>query len=446
MFGGGTKKAYDWKNKNPKPTGCTHFAPYQGPKELFADPDSSCAKSVGNWIKYVRDLPQNNGTIDYPKLHTAFADIIIAYYAELYKDDIDGWWIDNAHENGDQANCGEGSTCSTDYVDRAAIHAAIRRFQPNVPISFNGGCGQRFPLKVCDGDVGTDDYTSGHPSPLGGGTPTMVFDDVNYAMVTSTENSDNGYYTHSSGWKMLSHVFMPTGTHWNGPTIANVWTIPYPYSTAYNWKNFDWGNTVTQQNGWNVNATDWFSRTLKAGGAWTWNLPRESNEPNTYWLFHRNHMAMVNHVASEYNKNKGPTAAPTTASPEATPTMLPSSSPGEVCTDSTSSFPNKNRKGNIVYRNCEWVGGKPEKLDRRCRKEKTSSHCPNTCGQCQAYGCSDSMHIFQITRKDDTTKDIPCSWLTKKPLKLEKRCNKPIFATTCRETCELQNDVVDCSL
>jgi hypothetical protein len=59
-----------------------------------------------------------------------------------------------------------------------------------------------------------------------------------------------------------------------------------------------WGDTVTTKEGWNSNATDWFSRALDADGAWTWNLPRASNDPDTYFLFHSNHLELVKQVTS----------------------------------------------------------------------------------------------------------------------------------------------------
>jgi len=60
-----------------------------------------------------------------------------------------------------------------------------------------------------------------------------------------------------------------------------------------------WGDTVTTKEGWNSNATDWFSRALDADGAWTWNLPRASNDPDTYFLFHSNHLELVKQVTSD---------------------------------------------------------------------------------------------------------------------------------------------------
>ena len=315
MFKAGSGQAFDVKFRSTplRPT-CTATSPNNGPSPCFANPDNCCSPSMGNWIKYVKNL--NGDTIDYPKLHTAFADVIIDYYAEKYKNDIDGWWFDHAQE---ASNCGAGSTCRKDFIDKTAVRNAIRTHQPNVPIAFNTcSNAQKSPLQICA--TGFEDFTAGHPKPLGGGNPTLPFESGNYPMVTSVEGTPDGFFD-SSGWKSLGHVFMPTGSAWNGPTIPNVWTTPYPYTTAYNANDPNWSVGVTNSNGWNPDAEDWFTRVLARQGAWTWNLPRYSNSPNTYFLLHPNHLEIVKEAVSSL------VVSPTTQAPTLAQTSSPTSSP-----------------------------------------------------------------------------------------------------------------------
>lgn len=324
MFKAGSSQAFDVKYRTfPIRPSCIATAPKNGPFPCFADPDSCCSPTMGNWIKYVKDL--NGGTIDYPKLHLAFADVIIDYYAEKYKNDIDGWWFDHASEAN---NCGSGSTCRNDFIDKTAVRNAIRAHQPNVPIAFNTcSNAQKSPLQICA--AGFEDFTAGHPKPLGGGSPTLPFESGNYPMVTSVEGTPDGFFD-SSGWKSLGHVFMPTGSAWNGPTIPNVWTTPYPYTpVTYNYLDTTWGDGVTNADNWNPDAEDWFTRVLAGQGAWTWNLPRQSNSPQTFFLLHPNHLELVKEAASSLipSNTPAPTTSPPITSPPTTSTISSTVSP-----------------------------------------------------------------------------------------------------------------------
>ena len=295
MFKHGSDFAFDvFRRTTPIRDNCIRTPPNAGPKACFTNPENCCSPSIGNWIKYVQDDYAGTNDIDYPTLHNAFADIIIEYYANTYQNDIDGWWFDHANEN---SGCGAGSTCNKDVIDKTAVRNAIRKHQPNVPIAFNScSNAQKSPLQICSPNL--EDYTAGHPKPLGGGNPTLPFEEENYPMVTSVEETLDGFFD-NSGWKSLGHVFMPTGNKWNGPTIPVVWTTPYQYdSLPYQESNFEWGSQVTTLNGWNVNATDWFNRVITTKGSWTWNLPRQSNGPNTYFLLHPNHLELVKIAAS----------------------------------------------------------------------------------------------------------------------------------------------------
>lgn len=341
MFKAGSDSAFDVSRRTfPIRDPCIRIPGRDGPLPCFDDPDSCCSPSIGNWITYVKDI--NGGSIDYPKLHTAFADVIISYYAETFQNDIDGWWFDHAKENG---SCGSGSTCKNDFIDVAAVKNAIRTHQPDVPIAFNTcSNSNKVPLQICSPSF--EDFTSGHPNPLGGGNPTLPFDDDNYGMVTSIEETPDGFLEDDDGWKVLAHVFMSTGTAWNGVTITNVWTTPYPYTVPYDYLNLDWGDTVTAANDWNTNATDWFTRSLTAGGAWTWNLPRQSNDPGTYFLLHPNHLELIkSSLISSDPPTKSPTESPTeslTILPSLSPTKLtefPSESPTESPSESPTQIP-----------------------------------------------------------------------------------------------------------
>jgi hypothetical protein len=310
MFKHGSDFAFDVKRRyTPLRTDCIRTPRKDGPKACFDDPDNCCSPSMGNWIKYVKGMYDEDEAMDYPKLHTAFADVIIGYYADKYSNDIDGWWFDHASE---AASCGAGSKCRNDFIDKTAVRTAIRTYQPNVPIAFNTcSNAQKSPLQICA--HGFEDFTAGHVKPLGGGNPTLPFESGNYPMVTSVEGTANGFFD-SSEWESLGHVFMPTGIKWNGPTIPPVWTTPYPYTPEdYTDSDMTWSERVSTADGWNPDAADWFSRVLAAGGAWTWNIPRQSNGPDSYFLLHPNHLAVVKNAV-----DSGTTLAPTPAPSGAT--------------------------------------------------------------------------------------------------------------------------------
>jgi len=60
------------------------------------------------------------------------------------------------------------------------------------------------------------------------------------------------------------------------------------------------------------------------------------------------------------------------------------------------------------------------------------SHCPEVCGKCPLYGCSDSQGTFLM--EDGCDRD--CSWLQgSSARRKEIECEKPSVAKTCRATC-----------
>ena len=89
MFKHGTSKAFDVKGRTtPLVPDCTVTAANVGPAACFSNPENCCSQALGNWIEYVKNLDYSSGIsgkgigeIDYPKLHEAYADKIVGYYA-----------------------------------------------------------------------------------------------------------------------------------------------------------------------------------------------------------------------------------------------------------------------------------------------------------------------------------------------------------------------------
>lgn len=124
---------------------------------------------------------------------------------------------------------------------------------------------------------GLEDYTVGHPSPVQRTSPS---DMANLCMVTSVESTPDGFLVDESGNESLAHLFMPMSNTWNG----------------INFKQAD--GTDRFPNVWEEEqAVDWMSRILTAGGAWTWNIPRQSNAPDTLSLLRTDFVDFINNVA-----------------------------------------------------------------------------------------------------------------------------------------------------
>ncbi|BAJ00350.1 PPC domain-containing protein [Shewanella violacea] len=175
------------------------------------------SKSMTNWAKWVTNKYGSASDDNYKK---AYAEVIIAEYAQRYGSLIDGWWFDH-------------SSCANIPL----LHKITKAANPAVILAFNKG--QKVPL--INNNPGYEDYTSGHPTPLRRST---VSNDINLPMVESIEASSNGYVDDGAGHKSLGHMFMPLGNTWNSG--LSVWPLS--------------------------KAVDWITRVNNACGAWTWNV------------------------------------------------------------------------------------------------------------------------------------------------------------------------------
>jgi hypothetical protein len=164
---------------------------------------------------------------DFAIAKKAYAEKIVSYYAQKYGTAVDGWWFDQGWD-----------------TDPALLAAACHSGNPDAVFGVNRG--PKVPLQVNNKNV--EDYTCGHPTPI---AKTKPSDPVNEQNVEAIEATPDGFLT-DDGWDVLGHMFMPMGTSWNGLHRDRM--------------HIEW--TLEQ-------AVDWKSRVLQAGGAWTWNLPRE---------------------------------------------------------------------------------------------------------------------------------------------------------------------------
>ncbi|GFH51681.1 predicted protein [Chaetoceros tenuissimus] len=157
----------------------------------------------------------------------------------------------------------------------------------------------------------------------------------------------------------------------------------------------------------------------------------------------------------------GPTASPShspSASPSAKPSPSPSKSPTRapiigtrsptkapvgdspgVCKDSgcaverIADFSGRKLQaavGSITTRSCKWVGRK--NTTKRCSYKYMTSHCPDTCGTCSLYQCSDSLATFYLWQSD---KETCASLAALTDVKIEKFCRYKTVAGKCPVTC-----------
>jgi hypothetical protein len=198
MLKHGPTRAYDWNGVN--------------------------APSIDNWMAWVLEA---YGANDDAALKQAFAETIIAEYAERYGALVDGWWFDHSG-----------------FGDVPRLHAAVMAGNPDAAIAFNDG--QKVPLT--NNHPGYEAFTSGHPTPV---QQMPAPSAVNLPMITSIEGTPEGYFI-VDGALSLGHVFMPVATRWNSGSL--VWTVEQ--------------------------AAEWQARTMAGHGAWSWNLPRDPTEPS----------------------------------------------------------------------------------------------------------------------------------------------------------------------
>ncbi len=105
--------------------------------------------------------------------------------------------------------------------------------------------------------------------------------------------------------------------------------------------------------------------------------------------------------------------------------------PPSTCQDSTYTFRTKNKKTSkkFQWRNCTWVGNKP---NQRCKWRDNWKMCPLTCNKCDL--CKDPKAKMKFYEVPGADKKIAkkCSWTKSE---VESRCNILGMKDTCRKTC-----------
>eukprot|EP00554_Chaetoceros_debilis_P001558 CAMPEP_0194095246 /NCGR_PEP_ID=MMETSP0149-20130528/56729_1 /TAXON_ID=122233 /ORGANISM="Chaetoceros debilis, Strain MM31A-1" /LENGTH=295 /DNA_ID=CAMNT_0038781187 /DNA_START=134 /DNA_END=1021 /DNA_ORIENTATION=- len=103
------------------------------------------------------------------------------------------------------------------------------------------------------------------------------------------------------------------------------------------------------------------------------------------------------------------------------------------CVNSPLQFQVKTEGGSLLPYSCEFAAQNKDKFT--CSNEgKIATHCPDVCGTCSEYGCSDSEGVFFM---GSGKKKRECSWLQQmSESRRIKQCKKPKFAQTCRDTCK----------
>jgi len=109
-------------------------------------------------------------------------------------------------------------------------------------------------------------------------------------------------------------------------------------------------------------------------------------------------------------------------------------SPYPLCRNSQLQMILRTSDGDTVPFHCKQAS--KFKAGFSCNKiGELASHCPNACGACSEYQCSDSEASFLVGKNERNKRD--CAWLEKmKPSKRSVWCSKR-FADTCRKTCNI---------
>ena len=155
-------------------------------------------------------------------------EFVLKYFAETYGEKIDGWWFDGAKNITEQ--------------ERRNWKKTIRAGNPKAILSFNsmGGPPYRSQLEC--------DYFGGHPTPR---SKHKFWEPINLPMITDIEKSPwmsiSGAPVKEPGYGALGHVFMGLQGRWTGGTCE------FPPDQA----------------------VEWTTRVLKAGGMYTWAVPRQ---------------------------------------------------------------------------------------------------------------------------------------------------------------------------
>ncbi len=201
---------------------------------LDADTGVYTSVSYTNWETFVKNAYGLSDTPSYDDYTKAYAEYIVAEYAERYGTLIDGYWFDNG------------------TMDAEALEEVITMYNPDVVATYNA-----------DSDL--SDYADGHPTPV---AQARASNDINYyKLIHPIENSDDGYISDGVSSTALGHVFMMLQWRWNSDGL--VW-LNEEGGTYSNSKDIDDNGQVGDQ--LTAKGADWMERTLNAGGAWTWNL------------------------------------------------------------------------------------------------------------------------------------------------------------------------------
>jgi len=127
-------------------------------------------------------------------LHRVFSYKIVKPCVKKFTGRVDGYWSDHCNYGG---------------VD--LLHQATNRENPKAAITFYMEQDTKSLLGV--DNPGREDYISGHPKKLSDRPPFLP---INLDMVTSIEQTANGYLRHQSGGSSkvsLGHIFMPFSRH-----------------------------------------------------------------------------------------------------------------------------------------------------------------------------------------------------------------------------------------
>jgi hypothetical protein len=186
----------------------------------------ACGGHVGDleWLAYIESEMGPSATEA-----DGVRELIVKYYAQKFGDKIGGWWFDGSN--------------FFDEVDKQEVKDVIRAANPNAIVTY--------------GTHDLNDYFGGHPT-LRTIAPHWSYD-YNYRMITDAEAGpfmeviDGVYRSHhypvdNPADGALKHNFMAMQVNWTAGDLE------FP----------DW------------QAVDWCSRTVEAGGMFSWSIPRDT--------------------------------------------------------------------------------------------------------------------------------------------------------------------------
>lgn len=323
--------------------------------------DGTCSPGARRWRNYVT---QEYGSDSDENLERAWAEKILYEYANKYNGEngepnIDAFWFDQGK-----------------YMNIPLARQIIRDANPTAAVAFNEG--QKIPL--INNNPPHEDFTAGHPNPI---KNTPPYDDINLPIITSVENSLEGYLE-SDGSYSLAHVFQMTNNNWNNGDLV-------------------WDDKTDK-------AIDWMSRVLAAKGAWTWNVKR-SFYPTK---LHEDDVSLLKIIYA------GLPDSPSTAAPSSSPSSSPSissapSAQDEQCVErNNDEYVRVDNDGVERSYSCLFLRNlsieNRERSRRICRKDSgvTSAQnvCPRTCGP-----FLEETEIFSLRKKDGSEVQKTCKLL-----------------------------------